>query len=174
MGYESASDHPRRHSQSMGMSEGLWGLPIHCIQGLNIPADQCMEPSQHLFWKRTLLVSPEGLSSSNVFSWFACGVLQDDMPKNGNPNLYVIDDPVPEKGDWKNPIKTKWKLKQEIVNWVANCVTKLNTRVSKLACPYESSCACKLGKGRMKCFLRLCGCFEVCTHLLASKLYWNF
>jgi hypothetical protein len=26
-------------------------------------------------------------------------------------------------------------LKQEIVNWVANCVTKLNTRVSMLAYP---------------------------------------
>jgi hypothetical protein len=57
------------------------------------------------------------------------------MPKNDNPNLYVIDDPVPEKGVWKNPIKTKKKLKQEIVNWVANCITKLNTRVSKLAYP---------------------------------------
>jgi hypothetical protein len=57
------------------------------------------------------------------------------MPKNDNPNQYVIDDPVPEKGDWKNPIKTKQKLKQEIVNWVANCITKLNTRVSELAYP---------------------------------------
>jgi hypothetical protein len=37
--------------------------------------------------------------------------------------------------------------------------------------PYVSSCACKLEKGRMKCFLRLCGCFEVCRHLLPSKLY---
>lgn len=31
------------------------------------------------------------------------------------------------KRDWKNPIKTKQKLKQEIVNWVSNCVIKLNT-----------------------------------------------
>ncbi len=99
------------------------------------PTDHCMEPSQHLFWKRTLLVSPERSSSSNVFSRFAGGVLQNDMPKNDNPNPYVIDDPVPEKGDWKNPIKMKQKLKQEIVNWVANCVTKLNTRVSMLAYP---------------------------------------
>lgn len=82
----------------MGMSEGLWGLPLHCMQGLNIPTDHRMEPSQHLFWKRTLLVSQERLSSSNVFSWFAGGVLQDDTPKNDNPNPYAIDNPVPEKG----------------------------------------------------------------------------
>ncbi len=51
-----------------------------------------------------------------------CGVLQDDMAKNDDPNQYVVHDPLLEKGKEKFN-REQAKLKRRNREWAGNSVT---------------------------------------------------